>query len=111
MVEWETRSVEVAVLSEREGSNPSSGTTRMWWNGRHAWLRTMCRKWRKGSNPFIRTRFFSRRVGRVVEGAALLTRSTRWVSFVRIEYSPRVCLEALGMWRAHPVRSGPSFGM
>jgi hypothetical protein len=42
---------------EREGSSPSSGTTRMWWNGRHAWFRwSMCLQWRKGSNPFIRTR-------------------------------------------------------
>ena len=40
---------------EREGSSPSSGTTRMWWNGRHAWFRIMCLQWRKGSNPFIRT--------------------------------------------------------
>jgi len=34
----------------------------------------------------------------VVEGAALLTRNTVKVSFVRIEHSPPVCLEALGTW-------------
>jgi len=38
MMEWETRGVEVLCSSEREGSNSSSGATRMWWNGRHAWL-------------------------------------------------------------------------
>jgi hypothetical protein len=41
---------------EHEGSSPSSGTTRMWWNGRHAWFRSMCLQLRKGSNPFIRTK-------------------------------------------------------
>ena len=41
---------------EREGSNPSSGTTRMGWKGRHARLSAKSLQWRKGSNPFIRTR-------------------------------------------------------
>ena len=30
-------------------------TARAWWNGRHAWFRTMCSKERGGSNPLART--------------------------------------------------------
>ena len=32
---------------ERACSSPSSGTTRMWWNRRHARLRSICHNWRE----------------------------------------------------------------
>ena len=46
----------VRVNSQRVGSNASSGQAQflhlaLWWNGRHAWLRTKCSQERVGSNP------------------------------------------------------------